>query len=61
MKIEVGDRIKFSSPTRCGPPTAVRVVNGFYSGCPTVGFHGWANFVVHQDEISEHFPKEETK
>lgn len=52
--INIGDRIRFRSPTRDGTRTVWRVVNGFWaSGEPTVRYYGWDNFVVHLDEILE--------
>ena len=53
QKIEVGDRIKFAAPTRCGAPVATRVVNGFWGATrsPTVRFHGYSDFMVRDHEI----------
>jgi len=63
--IEVGDRIRFTSPCRDGRPNVWRVVTGFWKvfnadGCtvayvePTVRYHGCGNFIVHWNEIDEH-------
>lgn len=50
-KIKIGDSITFRAVTRGGSPKLTRVVNGFWSGNPTVRAHGWPDFVVRHDEI----------
>lgn len=48
----VGDRIRFSAATRCGPPVATRKVKRLGDhGSYEVGFHGWPNFIVHKHEV----------
>lgn len=47
-----GDRIKFSSPTVGGAPTATRKVKAVNpDGSVEVVFHGWSNFIVWPGEI----------
>ena len=62
--IKVGDRIRFRSATRHSDEQVWRTVTGVT--CPTCGnekrviqvrFHGWGNFHVRPNEISDHRPK----
>lgn len=53
MDIQIGDRIVFRAVTRHSDKSVTRKVNGFCNGRPTVRFHGWGNFQVRHDEISE--------
>ncbi|WP_292960525.1 hypothetical protein [Novosphingobium sp. UBA1939] len=58
-KIRIGDRIKFKAATRSSYRVAVRKVNGFTpDGRPTVGYHGWSNFVVEPHEIIDRLDRE---
>ena len=54
-KIEIGDRIKFKSATRCSNKAVWRKVNGFWgdTSMPTVRFEGWSNFAVRLGEVLE--------
>jgi hypothetical protein len=57
-KINVGDRIKFNSPTREARSPAVRIVTGRDSyGRLTVRYHGYGDFIVYDHEIIKHIPK----
>jgi hypothetical protein len=60
--IKVGDRITFRSPTRAyGNAKATRVVTGFWRGEPTVRYHGWGDFIVHNREIIDHHEVQENQ
>lgn len=51
VKAQVGDRIKFSAPTRCGKAVATRKVKAVNPNSYEVGFHGWPNFIVRPGEV----------
>ncbi len=53
QKIAIGDTIRFRAVTRWTDKAAVRKVNGFIDGKPTVRFGGWGQFIVQPREILE--------